>query len=120
MVEDRGGWVDSPDWDASLPLQLPQITELYADNCLIQGSDLAGCTGLEYLELTHSQVDEASLRVLAVLPNLTTLVLDGSTIVGDVAVLGSAPKLSAIYSRNCQLTSAQSAFLTSKMPTSHP
>lgn len=120
VVEDRGSWVDSPTWDAHLSLVLPQITELFDDNCLIQGSDLAGCTGLKYLELTNSKVDDASLRVLAALPNLTTLVLDGSTIAGDITLLSSAPRLKALSARNCQLTAAQQAFVTSKTPTSCP
>jgi len=80
---DRGAWFDSSDYRHEYPLCLPRLKRLDAPGTVLQGADLAGCTGLHELDLSRTVVDRASASALGKLTALRILTLRGSTLDDD-------------------------------------
>lgn len=77
---DRGNWFDSSDYRHEYPLELPRLKRLDAPGTVLQGADLAGCTGLVELDLSRTVVDQNSAITLGSLTSLRVLTLRGSTL----------------------------------------
>jgi hypothetical protein len=137
LRKDRGGWIDTPRTSNEFPIALPRLRRLFAPDNVLQGSDLAGCTGLEELDLSGSDEMDMpsaatigqlkSLRILdlhhtkttdAMLPELSGLselvMLDLSqTEVTDagLANLAKLPKLHSLWLADTAITDAGLAVL---------
>ena len=77
---DRGGYFDTSDYRHEYPLRLPRLQRLDAAGTVLQGADLAGCSGLVELDLSRTVVDRTSARALGQLKSLRVLTLRGSTL----------------------------------------
>lgn len=71
LRKDRGGWIDTPRVSNEFPIALPRLRRLFAPDNVLQGSDLAGCTGLEELDLSGS--DEMDLPSAVTIGKLKSL-----------------------------------------------
>jgi hypothetical protein len=71
LRKDQGGWIDSPRVSNEFPIALPRLRRLFAPDNVLQGRDLAGCTGLEELDLSGS--DEMDLPSAATIGQLRSL-----------------------------------------------
>ena len=77
---DRGTWFDSSDYRHEYPLALPRLKRLDAPGTVLQGADLAGCTGIVELDLSRTVVDQNSAITLGSLTSLRVLTLRGTTL----------------------------------------
>jgi hypothetical protein len=80
---DKGGYFDSSDYHHEYPLRIPRLKRLDAPGTVLQGSDLAGCTGLEELDLSRTVVDPTSAQTIGKLTSLRVLMLRGSSLDDD-------------------------------------
>lgn len=73
LRQDRGGWIDTPRISNDFTIALPRLRRLFAPDNVLQGSDLAGCTGLVELDLSGTEIDLASAAAIGKLLRLRIL-----------------------------------------------
>jgi hypothetical protein len=80
---DRGGFFDTSDYQHEYPLRIARLKRLDAPGTVLQGRDLAGCAGLEELDLSRTVVDRESAQAIGGLKSLRVLTLRGATLDND-------------------------------------
>jgi hypothetical protein len=119
LRKDRGGWIDTPRTSNEFLIALPRMRRLFAPDNVLQGSDLASCTGLVELDLAGTEMDQPSAAVLGGLKSLRVLDLKRtSTSDAMLAELAGLPELTMLDLSQTQVTDAGLVHLA-KLPKLH-